>query len=356
MFAPMLTTRTIRKPGLFALALSGLLLLAPAPAWAQAKNVICNGCVDSVDIHDGTVSADDIGTGAVGSDEIANGAVRSVDILDKSVTGTDIADVAVTSANIADGAVGGAAILDKSVTGADIADNAVTSAHIAPGAVTNAGLALNAVHSGNIADGSVTTVDLAPDVFAAYAASGSGSIVTPGSIVIPAAAFVPDSDRRPFSFSIAGGYIVPGTVSESTCVAAPVQLPNGVTILAFQGIFYDNTQDALVGLSLFEVSLYGWSLSTGAVSPGCDETYHDDPWESPCETPSPAPAPAPTPTTLAHVTTSLEGMEDALTLDTAVLGATVDSVNNAYYVGECFASDGVNVDNTRLYGARIYYQ
>src|SRR5262245_37346144 len=91
MFAPMLTTRMICKPGTLMLALCGLMLLSPAPAWAQAKDVKCNGCVDSGDIADGAVTSADIANGTISMVDIGAGAVDSARIADHTVTNNDIA-------------------------------------------------------------------------------------------------------------------------------------------------------------------------------------------------------------------------------------------------------------------------
>ena len=86
---------------------------------------IANGTIDSSEIQDNTLTANDLAPDSVGSSEIANNAVGSSEIANGAVGNSEIANNAVNSAKIANG----------SVTSDDIANNTITAADIGTGAV-----------------------------------------------------------------------------------------------------------------------------------------------------------------------------------------------------------------------------
>lgn len=96
---------------LTAFVAAGFLLgLVPAPAWAppnfEATEVDCeNPCINSFEIEDGAVVADDLATDAVETAEIKDGEVMTADLADDAVTNAKLADDAVDTAQILDGAV-----------------------------------------------------------------------------------------------------------------------------------------------------------------------------------------------------------------------------------------------------------
>ncbi len=113
-----------------------------------------------------------LGSGVVGTSEIADDAVTSAKILDGTIATADLADGAVTGAKIADG----------TIATADLADGAVTSTKIADGTITNADISSTAgidvsklaVTQNNLIVGSSGNVGslLAPP------GSGSGQVLT----------------------------------------------------------------------------------------------------------------------------------------------------------------------------------
>jgi len=91
------------------------------------------------------LGASDIGTGAVGSSEVA----------DNSLTAADLAPNSVGASEIVDGGVGTAEVANDSLTASDLAPNSVTSSE----------LANNAVGTAELQDGSVTSSKLALSVW-----------------------------------------------------------------------------------------------------------------------------------------------------------------------------------------------
>jgi hypothetical protein len=61
-----------------------------AEATTAATNVVCNGCVGSSDIGDGSIQSVDIANGQVGSVDIGQGQVTSGDIQDGTIRSADL--------------------------------------------------------------------------------------------------------------------------------------------------------------------------------------------------------------------------------------------------------------------------
>lgn len=117
---------------------------------------IATGAVGTDEIADGTVGADDLGTDSVGSDEISTGAV-----------GTDeIADGTIAAADLGTGSVNGGAggvITDGSITADDLGTDSVDSDEIAADAVTASEIATGAVTTDEILDGTITQADISAE-------------------------------------------------------------------------------------------------------------------------------------------------------------------------------------------------
>ena len=78
------------------------------------------GTIGSANITNNSITSDDIGTGAVGSDEIINESITSGDILNNTITSDDIGT----------GAVGGDEIIDNSVSSTEITNGTIVAADI----------------------------------------------------------------------------------------------------------------------------------------------------------------------------------------------------------------------------------
>ena len=137
-----------------------------------ADDLDCPGCVDAVDLADGSVGHLQIATGAVRSTEIYADAVNTEEIADSAVTSAKIADSTITAADlgrdsvgaseIAPNAVGASEIATDAVGSDEIADFSITDWDVGMSAVTAFGLAPNAVNSTKIANGSITAADVDP--------------------------------------------------------------------------------------------------------------------------------------------------------------------------------------------------
>ncbi|MBU0482678.1 MAG: hypothetical protein KKG47_16415 [Proteobacteria bacterium] len=127
--------------------------------------------ITSADINDGTITADDLGTNSVHSDEIADNAVGSGEIANGTITADDLGTDSVGSDEIALNAVGTDEINNGSITSDDlgtdsvgsdeIAADAVGTGEIANGTITIDDLGTNSVGSDEIADNAVGTGEIA---------------------------------------------------------------------------------------------------------------------------------------------------------------------------------------------------
>lgn len=209
-----------------------------------------------------------IGTGDVGTNELADGSVTGEKIADGAITDADI--VAGGISRIADGAVGSDQIADGAVTlqklaeslvdmitGVEnIADNSITSAKIRDGTITNADISPDAnIDPGKISgtawtstnDGTGSGLDadtldgLEGSQFLRNDTSGiiSGDLTVNGSIThraenryytIPFCAFVGSQHDTEYSFDPSAGLQNIDPAFSPQYYWAPVNLPDGATI------------------------------------------------------------------------------------------------------------------------------
>lgn len=122
---------------------------------------ISNNTIPGAKLQDGSVTATQIGTGAVGSAQLAESSVLTSRINDGAVTAAKIANDTITATQIAPNAIGASELADLSVDSAAIATSAITTAKIADDAVTNDKLALLSVSTSELIDNSVTNAKMA---------------------------------------------------------------------------------------------------------------------------------------------------------------------------------------------------
>lgn len=220
--------------------------------------------------------------------------------------------------------------LNLSGTFISIGTGGVTGAHIATGAVGTSEIAANAIVAGHLTDDSVGTNEIIADsVTESEIAAGAVGISelsdlargvgVNGSIVIPAAAFQPDTETRDYVLS-SDGYIEPGNLSTILCLVAPVALPDGVLITHFEISVLDNS---IIDIGSFELKRV--TFDTGAI------------------------------TTLGSAISNGASNTIRVFADSTIAAATVDGFAYAYQVSGCFISDVTASANTRFYGARIRY-
>jgi hypothetical protein len=148
--------------------------------------------VDSFMVKDGTLTSDDIGTGAVKSDEldgnsvtsdaIADGAVKNGELDGDAVTSNKIANGTVKGEDVATGAdgLGSSNVVDGSLTGADLAGGSVTTdrqtANVASSLPGSATLVVPSVTSGTGTSDDSTTVTLVNSGSTAHRALLTGQV------------------------------------------------------------------------------------------------------------------------------------------------------------------------------------
>ncbi len=104
----------------------GVGLAAVDRAQAQlATDLVCNGCVDSTDVQDGSLGPQDLIPGSINTTTIAN----------TSITGNKISGGAVTGAKIANGTISPLKLIPGSINTSTLATNSITSNKINNGAV-----------------------------------------------------------------------------------------------------------------------------------------------------------------------------------------------------------------------------
>ena len=113
----------------------------------------------------GSVTAAEIATGAVGTDEITDGSITTADLnlAGFEVDTAQIADDAVTADQIATGAVTTTEILDGTILAGDLADGSInggTAGVITDDSITAADIAAGGVGTSEVLDGSLTGADL----------------------------------------------------------------------------------------------------------------------------------------------------------------------------------------------------
>jgi hypothetical protein len=129
----------------------------------STANIVTGG-VNADDLQSNSVGSSEIQTGAVGSDEIATDAVGSDEILTGAVTSSELATNAVGNVDMADNAVGSAEVIDNSLTSDDLGIGSVTSSEIASNAVNTNEIASNAATNSKLADMSAYTIKMRDDI------------------------------------------------------------------------------------------------------------------------------------------------------------------------------------------------
>ena len=109
----------------------------------------------------GTADNAQLGSGVVGTTELAADAVTAAKLADNAVVTANIVNANVTTAKIADDAVTQAKIANDAVGADQLAADSVVEASIVDGSVSNAKLAANAVATSNIVDANVTEAKIA---------------------------------------------------------------------------------------------------------------------------------------------------------------------------------------------------
>lgn len=108
----------------------------------------------------GQLTAANIGTDAVGSDEIAADAVGTSEIAADAVGSSEIAANAVGNSEMGDNAIGNAEMADNAIGNAEMQDDAVGLAEIQDNSVGNAEMRDNAIGSAEIINDSIAVADL----------------------------------------------------------------------------------------------------------------------------------------------------------------------------------------------------
>jgi hypothetical protein len=128
------------------------------------SSALATGAVVASAIASNAVTASAISSGAVGSNALATSAVTSTAIAGGAVISSALAAGSVTSGAIASAAVTSSAVASGAIVASALATNAVTATVISGGAVTSAALATGAVTSGALAAGAVVKAAIGADV------------------------------------------------------------------------------------------------------------------------------------------------------------------------------------------------
>lgn len=137
-------------------------------------------------------------------------------------------------------------------------------------------------------------------------------------VVIPAAAFRPDSDNRQWGFGFNNAYLYP-TGAAGYCGIAPVYLPDGAKVTRFTGYLYDNDGEDYVNVYLYAKPLGSASSST----------Y------------------------MALLTTSTNSTEIQTLSSTSITQPVIDNGRYVYHIGVCMWGTS---DILRFYAAKIDFQ
>lgn len=152
-------------------------LIAVNTSGVHSMNIGDGRVTHGATIMSGTVGGTQIGTGAVGTTNIANSAITNTLLASGAVGSGNLASGAVNSSALAAGAVGNAALAANAVQASNIASGAVGSTQLAANAVTSTAIASGAVGSSALASGAVTSSAIASGAVgsAAIAAGSVGS-------------------------------------------------------------------------------------------------------------------------------------------------------------------------------------
>jgi hypothetical protein len=118
------------------------------------------GSVSTDEIEDNSITSDDLDDGSVGTGEIEDNSITSDDLDDGSVGTGEIEDNSITSDDLDDGSVGTGEIEDNSITSDDLDDGSVGTGEIEDNSISSDDLGDGSVGSGEIENGSITADDL----------------------------------------------------------------------------------------------------------------------------------------------------------------------------------------------------
>lgn len=142
-------------------ATSAVSFVTPLASGSVDSTSIVDGTIANIDISasanisgskisSGTITSTQIGTSAVGSDELANDSVSSAKIIINTITADDIAAGAIGASELAANSVASSNISADTIVAADIATGAVGTAEILDGTITNTDI--NSISTSVISD------------------------------------------------------------------------------------------------------------------------------------------------------------------------------------------------------------
>jgi hypothetical protein len=127
---------------------------------ANVDNSTIEISADQLRVKAEGITANEIATGAVTTDEILDGTIQSVDVANNTLTAADIATGAITTDEILDGTILSVDVANNTLTADDIATGAVTSDEILNGTIQSIDVANNSLTADDLATGAVTTDEI----------------------------------------------------------------------------------------------------------------------------------------------------------------------------------------------------